>query len=177
MIGNIFIVIATILGIWGWLKKDNTSKWLTTLAVSGILVVGAYDVYDRTISGQEIKRLSEMAEPPVLSLINLNTEVTADGYSTIISLNSSKNEPLGLIQFIAVLPKENASKIVDFWPEGGISSTGKDSKKISTDGRIAILTYQPISAIPVKIKLVTSGSTPVLLQGNYIKEPINIEIK
>ena len=98
-------------------------------------------MYDRTISGQEIKRFSEMAEPPVLNLINLNTEVTAYGYSTMISLNSSKNEPLGLVQFIAILPKENVSKIVDFWPEGGISSTGKDSKKISSDGRIAIPGY------------------------------------
>jgi len=177
-IGNIFAMITMILGIWGWLKKDNTSKWLTTVAVIGIFLVGAYDIYDRIASGQEMTRLEQMAEPPSLTLLDYTVHRGDGGFSTIIRLRKSKNESLGIIQLRAMLPQENTSTITDFWPDGyGITSTGKDSKKISSDGKLAMLTYQSALTDSVQIKLTTSDKTSVILQGNYIKDPIALDIK
>jgi hypothetical protein len=128
---------------------------------------------------QDVAITKKLAEPP--SLILSGKEINKDKNSTsiILQFKPSKNETLGLIEFHAEIEKNSSSKILDFWPDtkGGAFSSGKDSKKISSNGKTARLIYSLIGAGNPAFELKVSKSTVVKISGNYLLKPITLKIE
>lgn len=82
---------------------------------------------------QEIEKTNKKIKPPTLSLFSNNIQRTMCTIVCTLRFESSKNQPLGIIQFEVQLPIGSKSKIIDFWPttDGGAFQSGPDSKQIS----------------------------------------------
>ena len=82
-----------------------------------------------------------------------------------------------MIEFHAEIEKNDSSKILDFWPKGGAFSSGKDSKKISSNGKTARLIYSIIGAGKPTFEFKVSKPTNVRFTGNYLPKPIVLRIE
>jgi len=147
------------------------------------LALTKYPAYDMQTAlnkiALDIENAKQLAKPPILNATAKEINRDKDGITLLLQFTPSKNQSLGMIEFIAELETNNSSKIVEFWPstKGGAFSSGKDSKKISSDGKSARLIYSLISAGKPTFELKVTKSTMVRISGNYLVEPIIIEIE
>jgi len=125
---------------------------------------------------KRLQKALEMAAPPQLSLLSKEINKTEYGYYVVLRFRSSKNQPLGMIFFVAKIIGDSNTKIVDFWPTG-MFSHGKDSKKISDDGKEARLTYALIGSISPQVELKTSDTCKVEISGSHELAPFILEVK
>lgn len=146
-------------------KKSHIDIILIVLLVVG-LSASAWD-------HQNTERLTA---PPSLSVDHVETNIENGSVSVIIYLRSDKNEPLGILAFLAELPADSDEKIIDFWPYGGAFSTGEDSKQIAPDGKSAILRYALISGINPVIEIELTGKTSIMLTGNFGPKRTQIDV-
>ena len=124
-------------------------------------------------TADEAKR---MAEPPTLSLDSTTVTQTEKTYEVVICLKPSKLVLLGPVVLLAKVQGETETKILDFSPQG-VALTGENSKKTSSDGKVARLQYQPMVVGPPKARLKISGPGAVEVQGNYSLAPFTVELK
>jgi len=117
----------------------------------------------------------QMAAPPKLSLLSKEVNKTEQGYSIILKFKPSKLQPLGRVGFAAKIIDDSDSKIIDFWPTGSFGS-GKDSKKISDNGKEARLIYNLFGGALPQVKLITSGICKIEISGSHELTPIVLEI-
>lgn len=125
----------------------------------------------------ELQEAKELAKPPQLLLQSQKIESIQEGYKIILQFASSKNEPMGIVMFVASLPETTQAKILNFWPTGGTFSSGEDSKKITEDGKMAKLAYQPLAMGLLTVELEISATTQVMMQGSHNLQPFMIDIK
>lgn len=127
---------------------------------------------------EKLRKTIEMAAPPTLSLLDTNIEKTDSGYKAILRFKPSKNQPLGQIILMAKVTNGTKAKIIDFWPRlGPAFITGPDSKKISDDGKEALLAYGVMAVGYPEVELHLSDSAKVDVSGNLLTEPVVLEIK
>ncbi|PKN65491.1 MAG: hypothetical protein CVU57_10270 [Deltaproteobacteria bacterium HGW-Deltaproteobacteria-15] len=122
---------------------------------------------------------AKLASPPLLSLVPPIIKAIDSGYSAELKFKPSKNEPLGIIVFVANVIEESGTRIEDFWPStktGGFS-TSKDSIRISEDGRQARLEYGLLSAGGPIVNLKVSDKCRVRISGNYIADPFEVAME
>jgi hypothetical protein len=129
------------------------------------------------IAEEKIETIKELAAPPSLSVYEIDITNKDNVYEAVMTFSSSKNEPLGQLEFYAAIQDESNSKIIDFWPANPTFLSGKDSKKIEANGKHARLIYQLMGAGYPSIRLKTSGTAIVEIQGNHDLEKFQIEIK
>ena len=128
---------------------------------------------------KEIDKTSEQARPPELSLVSHDTAINGDERVVTLRFSPSKNQPLGILRFVAELSVGSTARITDFWPtlDGGAFQSGGDSKKITEDGKAARLIYQLMGAGNPTMQLKLSAPSTVQISGEYILEPIIFEVK
>ncbi len=119
----------------------------------------------------------EKVKPPTLSLSSRETKKLESGYKITLQFTPSKNEPLGIIIFQASIDDDSDVQIVDFWPSGGAFISGKDSKKITSDGKKARLAYSLMSAGRPKFDLTLSGRARIKIEGNYLENEIIVSLE
>lgn len=131
------------------------------------------------IAEQKIEAINKLAAPPTLSIQTVDLTKPDGTFQAVITFISSKNMPLGALQFVAAIKEDSGAKILEFWPtlDGGAYQSGDDSKQIEKDGKKATLIYQLMGAGKPSVKLVTSQPTKVIIAGNYIKDSYQIELK
>lgn len=127
---------------------------------------------------KEIAETKEMAKPNSISLSGSKTEVVDGGYKVLLQFKPSKNIPLGLLEFSAILPKSSHAKITQLWPtlDGGAFQSG-NSPDISSDGKSAKVAYSLIGAGLPTIELRVTAPTRVTINGNNGLVPFSFEIK
>jgi hypothetical protein len=117
-----------------------------------------------------------MAAPPVLSLASPPLIEKIDGgYKAVLTFRPSKNQQLDLVQFLAEIVSGEDAKIRVFSAASG-PVRGSGQGEISHDGKVG-LTYSPIGFAFPKIELQTSTIGKVRLSGNYLPQPIDVEMK
>jgi len=129
------------------------------------------------LAEEKIETIKELAAPPSLSVQKIDITNENNVYEAVMTFSSSKNEPLGQLVFVATIQGESDSKIIDFWPANPTFLSGKDSKSIETNGKQARLVYQLMGAGYPSIKLKTSGTAIVEIQGNHDLKKFQIEMK
>jgi len=131
------------------------------------------------LAEEKIEAIRKLAAPPKLSIQNVEIISKEGNHEAVLTFSSSKNEPLGLLTFVSTIQGNTETKIIDFWPtgKGGAFQHGPDSKKISPDGKSAMLIYSLLGAGSPSIMLKTSGPANVEIQGSHDLLPFNIEIK
>lgn len=129
------------------------------------------------IAEEKIEAINELAKPPSLSSEKIDITTEDGGYQAVMTFTSSKNQPLGTLIFEATIQGESDSKIIDFWPANPMFASGKDSKVIKADGKQASLYYQLIGAGSPSIRLKTSGTATVEIQGNHDLQTFHIDMK
>ena len=77
---------------------------------------------------------------------------------------------------MARLIDDSSAKIIDFWPQGAFTH-GKDSKKISEDGKQARLIYALIGFAYPKVELKISDTSKVVISGSHDLEPFTLDVK
>jgi len=121
---------------------------------------------------EDFRAQIEKVKPPTLSLSGRKIRKLESGYKITLQFTPSKNEPLGIIIFQASIYDDSDVQIVDFWPSGGAFSSGKDSKKIASDGKKARLAYSLLSVGRPKFDLTVSGKARIRIEGNYLENAI-----
>ena len=127
----------------------------------------------------ELGKTQSLAEPCKLALHSKAIKKEENGYRVTLIFKPTKNERLGLLAFVAVLPVNSSERILDFWPtaKGPSFESGKDSKKIGDDGKSARLMYSLVGFAFPSVDLVVSGPTTVQVQGNNGLETFKVDIK
>ena len=147
------------------------------------LALTKYPAYDLQTAlnklALDIESAKQLAQPPTLVATGKEIKKVSDGITLLLQFSPSKNESLGIIEFYADIEANNTSKILDFSPSliGGAFSSGKDSKKISSDRKSARLIYSLIGSGKPTFELKVSKPTIVKITGNYLPNPIALEIK
>lgn len=147
------------------------------------IALNKYPTYDLQSAlsklAEDVANTKRLAEPP--SLIPSGKEINKDdkGITLLLQFKPSKNESLGMIEFLAEIEPNNSSKILDFWPslKGGAFSSGPDSKKISADGKTARLIYSIIGFGNPTFEFKVSKPTNVRISGNYLAQPITLRVE
>jgi len=121
-----------------------------------------------------VTETAKLAGPPTLTLSGREMQKGPSGYKITLQFTPSKNEPLGTIVFVASVADNSDIRILDFWPKGTFTS-GKDSKKISEDGKQARLAYGLLSAGRATFEITLSAPGKISIEGNYLSEAILIE--
>ena len=126
-----------------------------------------------------VGQVAKLAESPTLTLSGRDILQTESGYTATLQFTPSKNEPLGTLRFLVSVIGSSSVAITDFWPslKGGAFSTGGDSKKISSDGRKAELTYSLISAGMPTVDLKVTEACELKIESNYFTDPITLKIE
>ncbi|MCC6823052.1 MAG: hypothetical protein IT579_20165 [Verrucomicrobia subdivision 3 bacterium] len=127
----------------------------------------------------QLDKTSEQATPPTLSLVSQDTTTNGNACVVTLRFKPSKNQPLGQLRFNADLPIGTSVRITDFWPTlaGGPYLTGDGSKIIGEDGTGAMLRYSLTAAGYPTMELKLSGPSKVRISGEYIPEPIILDVK
>jgi hypothetical protein len=127
----------------------------------------------------ELNKTSEQARPPTLSLISHDTLTNGEARVATLRFEPSKNQPLGQLRFVVDLPIGTSVRITDFWPTfaGGAFQSGDGSKIIAPKGTSALLRYSLLSVGYPTMELKLSGPSQVRISGEYITEPIILDIK
>jgi len=127
----------------------------------------------------ELDKTSEQARPPTLSLISHDTLTNGDTRVVTLRFEPSKNQPLGQLRFAVDLPVGTSARITDLWPTlaGGAYQSGDGSKIISPEGTSALLRYSLMGAGYPTMELKMSGPSQVRIRGEFIPEPIFLDIK
>lgn len=147
------------------------------------IALNKYPTYDVQFAlnklTQDIENTKRLAEPPTLILSGKEISRDSKGITLLLQFESSKNQTLGLIEFSVEIDNNSTSKILEFWPstKGGAFSSGKDSKKISPDGKTARLIYSLIGAGNPTFELKVSKAAFVRITGNYLSKPVIIKIE
>jgi hypothetical protein len=147
------------------------------------LAVTKYPAYDIQSAlnqlARDIAEAKELAKPATLVLYAKEISKIDGGHSLKLQFKPSKNVTLGLIEFSATIPPTSRSRIFDFWPtlDGGAFQSGSDSKKISTYGKSAKLTYSLMGAGYPTIELKVTEQTDVIIGGNHLSTPVKIRIE
>ena len=120
---------------------------------------------------------NKLAAPPTLSVQSVDLTYEEGEYQAVITFATSKNQPLGALQFIATIQGNSGANILDFWPARPPFLSGDNSKQIAENGKQARLGYQLMGAGSPSIKIVTSEPATVVIQGNHELEAFQIELK
>ncbi len=101
---------------------------------------------------------------------------TDSGYTVKLTFQPSNINPIGMVGFGAKIISSSDTKILKFWPLPP-SSTGKDSMKISDDGKTVKLGYSLLGGGWPQVELQLSGSAQVVISGSHELQPaiINVE--
>jgi Ca2+/Na+ antiporter len=128
---------------------------------------------------KQLVETTAMASPPTLQLTGREVKTVESGYVITAQFTPSKNEPLGEINFIATIDDNSGARILDFRPTlgGGAFLSGKNSKKISDDGKQARLVYSLVSAGKPTFDLSVSGKPRVKIEGNFLKEAVVLTVE
>lgn len=182
-----WVVISAIFGLIGWkvqmrieeLTKQNEKIVTDQLKQDFKLKLDEREkIYSEkeALLKQEIEETKKKIKPPELSLISSDTKTENNIITCTIKFKSSKNQPLGTIQFVAELPVGSESEITDFWPttDGGAFQSGKDSKQIAQDKKSAQLIYSLMGAGTPTMELKLTKPSRFRIRGNYISKPIEI---
>ncbi len=125
---------------------------------------------------KDLMRTAEIAKPPVLSFYSKKIKKVENGYAALLSFKPSKNRHLGQIKFYVKILDESDAKIIDFWPEGAFSH-GEGSKKITENGKEALIIYSMIGIGYPKVKLTISKPAKVSISGSHELNKFTIDIK
>lgn len=161
-------------------KVNELNKKLEPFVKIALTKYPAYDLQSALNKlAQDIENTKRLAEPPML--IPYAKEISRDdkGITLLLQFKSTKNRPLSQIKFYAEILYNSTSKILNFWPsiKGGAFDSGRDSKKISSNGETARLIYSLIGAGNPTIELKVSKETFVKITGNYLSQPVILRIK
>ena len=119
---------------------------------------------------QEIADLQEKAkglESPTLSLFGAKIDIDESGYSTLLMLKASTNQPLVDIVLDAWIGSETDAKIIDISPTG-MNLTEKDAQKIFEDGKRGHIKYSPMLPGLIHIvKIITTKPCTVRVAGSH----------
>ncbi len=140
----------------------------------------AFDIQTALNSlARDIAEAKDMAKPAILIAATKEIKRIDGGYSLTLQFRPSKNQMLGRLEFVVEIAPGSNATIFDFWPtrHGGAFQSGKDSKKIATDGKSARLIYSLMSAGNPTIELKVTEETDLLVAGNYLESPIQIRIE
>lgn len=135
-------------------------------------------IQDANDTRKELEKTIEIAAPPTLSFFSKEITKTDEGYDVILKFKPSKNQHLGKIRFSARIVEDSSAKIINFWPHMGPAHiTGKDSKKVSADGKQARLIYSLFSADYPEVELKVSETCTVVIAGSHDLKPFTLDIK
>lgn len=124
---------------------------------------------------EELERVAEMAAPPLLSLESKEIKQVKGGYHAVFIFRPSKNRPFGMLAFYLEVLEGSEATIKNLDTGGGSLTVGED--KISPDGKKATTEYWPHEVMPQTVKVTLSGKCRIRISCNYMKEPLELEIK
>jgi hypothetical protein len=125
---------------------------------------------------KELQQTTEMAKPASLTLYSKEIKKISNQYEALLYFEPSKNSYIGIINFAVKILNNSDSNIIKFWPEGSFSY-GKDSIKISNDGKEATLDYAITEVSYPAVRLTISQPASVLVSGSHLLNTLTIEIK
>lgn len=128
---------------------------------------------------RQIEETAEKAAPPTLKLVAKEVKEIDGKVEVIVQFKPNKNVPLGSIVFSVSVEKNSDVNILDIWPDatyGGPFNSGDNSKQIAADGKSASLTYSLLGVNRPTIKITLSGESVIIIAGNYLKEPVQLEM-
>ncbi len=123
---------------------------------------------------KEITETKQMAKSNTLFFIGKEIMKTSEGYILIIHLKSTKDEPLGQLEFTASLPENTKARILDIY-EIGLGLMVKE--RIFQNGKLATLVYSVTGSREVDIGIKLSGATQIRVEGNKGLIPLEFQIE
>lgn len=151
---------------WGWV--------LFVAVLAGNFAIRFYYINNSHILKRELQQTKEMAKPPVLSLSAIQVDAKAKNPTVLLQFSPSKNQPLASLSFVITIIDPGSAKILNV---GRRSRTIADSKCLNPDGRSATISFTPLGSGPPILVLETSEPCKFRIEGNYITEPIELELK
>lgn len=123
---------------------------------------------------EDLLKVAEEAAPPYLSLESTQIEQTEEGYNVTLRFDPSKNAPFGTLVFRAEIIGDSEA-IFKQLTRGGMHFSSKE--QVSADGKTAIKIYASPAVQQEKVILVVSAPCKVRISGNYLQEPLELEVK
>jgi hypothetical protein len=127
---------------------------------------------------KDVREARELAQPVELHFAQIVTEQSEKGLTSFVVFRATKNEALGRLTFSVALPKGGSARVISFVPslKGGAFSSGDQTNNVAPDGLTAELTYVPMAPEHAVLELITSGETPIRIEGNKLAKPCEIKV-
>ncbi len=99
-------------------------------------------------------------------------------YQAVLTFVFSKNEHPGKVELTATIQEPSQSRIIKFWPiVDHLFTRNKDHEIIATDGKSAILKYQPSGVFDIHLDLEITMPAYVLIEGSHDLQSFTVGMK